>query len=69
MDKPLKLFANSSLKRNEVDDKQISQIADHPPQQRERNIKINDAEKYPFKAVEQQKFPSFHKVLGPALTG
>jgi hypothetical protein len=41
----------------------------HQPKAGQDKIKINDLEKYLFKAFERQKFPSFHEVLGPALTG
>lgn len=63
----LKLFIGASDRKEVADSGQT--YGDHLPQQstlQGRKIKIDDSEKFPS---EQQKFPSFHEVLGPALTG
>lgn len=37
--------------------------------QHQPKIKANDMEKYLFEAFSHPKYPSFHEVIGPILTG
>lgn len=71
MDKPYKLHTKPPMPNVIERDKQISDIGDqfrqlsHP-----KEIKTNGVEKFVFNAMEEQeKFQSFHEVLGPVLTG
>ena len=71
MEKSLK-FYSTQPKHDDVDkDKQIFKTEDQLWKQLSpsEKIKINDSENQLSKAFEQQKFPSLHEALGPALTG
>lgn len=64
MDQPLKL--NTDLNSKKELGKQILEIVDF---QQHPRIKVNDTEKYLLKAFKRPKYPSFHEVIGPVLTG
>lgn len=63
MEKSLKVLSEPSERDDVADD----MLKSHSEQR--QKIKVNDLEKYLFKAFERREIPSFHEAIGPALTG